>query len=168
MLTNEHILKLLRACSGYDGRRPPTDQQKAAWMEGGKRGRWTFAEAEEAIHDHYAEHTEWIMPGHVTAIIRRKRKILADTEADLAERQRAAGVSTAGRDRVRAMISELAIRLGIPSDPDHDEARRMIQCPHCRAMPGERCRNRQSGKPLRESPGHQARIDALIASKSAR
>src|SRR6266536_2252130 len=53
----------------YDNRRPG-DANIAAWMEAAHRGRWTFDAALDAIHAHYAENTDPLMPGHITTRIR--------------------------------------------------------------------------------------------------
>jgi hypothetical protein len=169
MMSNEQILKLARTASGYDGRRPPNEQAKTAWFEGARRGRWSFAEAEAAIHEHYADDTTWIMPAHVSAIIRKHRAERSHAEFEAAERARAAGQPgpggprTPGRDLAMQVVAQLTSRLGIDRDPRHDEARKRVRCPRCRAQPGETCVNPQTGRPLRDSPGHDARLEALEA-----
>lgn len=164
MLTNNQVVELLKAASGYDGRRP-NDPARDAWAEQAKRGRWTYAEALEAIHDHYAETEKWIMPVVISAKIKEARRQRAEAERRATEAART--VDAAGQERVRTAVAEIAMRLGMPVDPDHDEARRVIKCPHCGAMPGERCVNPQTGRPLRESPGHDSRVEAMIAARSA-
>lgn len=161
MLSEKHIKELLFTASGYDGRKPPSQAQTDAWFEGAKRGNWTFDEARSAVHEHYSRSTDWIMPAHVSAIVRAARAERIDRDADQRERSRAAGVDAAGRARVAEIVAQLAAKLGMPTDPDHDEARRLIECSWCKAGIGERCRNPRTGKPLRQAAGHEARIEAL-------
>lgn len=69
MLTDDQIRALLAVAMGYDNRRPG-DLNVAAWTEASTRGRWTFNAAVEAIHDHYARNTDFLMPGHITQKLR--------------------------------------------------------------------------------------------------
>jgi hypothetical protein len=69
MLTDDQIRALLTVAMGYDNRRPG-DLNVAAWREASTRGRWTFDAAVEAIHAHYAESTDFLMPGHITKRVR--------------------------------------------------------------------------------------------------
>ena len=68
-MDENHIKQLLSVAMAYDNRRPG-DANIAAWMEAAHRGRWTFDAALDAIHAHYAENTDFLMPGHITTRIR--------------------------------------------------------------------------------------------------
>jgi hypothetical protein len=68
MLTDDQIRALLTAAMSYDNRRPG-ELNVAAWREASTRAGWTFEAAVEAIHDHYARSTDFLMPGHITARI---------------------------------------------------------------------------------------------------
>ncbi|MGW4525148.1 hypothetical protein [Amycolatopsis sp. NPDC004378] len=68
MLTDDQIRALLAVAMGYDNRRPG-ELNVAAWREAATRGRWTFDAAVDAIHDHYARNTDFLMPGHITTKI---------------------------------------------------------------------------------------------------
>lgn len=68
-LSDEQIRALLAACMAYDNRKPG-QANIAAWREAAHRARWRFKEALEAIHEHYATSTEFLMPGHITARLR--------------------------------------------------------------------------------------------------
>jgi len=69
MLTDDQVRALLAVAMGYDNRRPGK-LNIAAWTEAAARGRWNFDDAVEAIHAHYAESTEFLMPAHITKRIR--------------------------------------------------------------------------------------------------
>lgn len=71
-LTEREIRALLAITMAYDNRRA-SDAAVLAWGEVADRARWTFDEAKEAIHTHYASSTEFLMPAHITAEIRRAR-----------------------------------------------------------------------------------------------
>ncbi|MGW4119863.1 hypothetical protein [Nocardia sp. NPDC004711] len=71
-LTNDEIVTLLQIITAYDNRSVDS-ATVAAWREAGRRRRWTFDEAVEAVHVHYSHNTAWLMPGHITQIIRRDR-----------------------------------------------------------------------------------------------
>jgi hypothetical protein len=66
MLTDDQIRALLTTAMSYDNRRPG-QLNVAAWSEAAARAGWTFDAAVDAIHDHYARNTDFLMPGHITA-----------------------------------------------------------------------------------------------------
>ncbi|WP_027947191.1 hypothetical protein [Amycolatopsis taiwanensis] len=68
-MNDDQIRALLAVAMGYDNRRPG-ELNIAAWTEASARGRWTFDAALEAIHAHYAENTEFLMPAHITRRVR--------------------------------------------------------------------------------------------------
>jgi hypothetical protein len=71
-LTNDEVVTLLQVATGYDGREID-EVLIALWSEAARRRRWTFVEAMDAVHEHFADETTWIMPGHVTRLINRRR-----------------------------------------------------------------------------------------------
>ncbi len=128
-LTDEEIRAVLAAAMGYDNRRPG-DLNVAAWQEASEIGRWTLGEAVEAVHQHYATRTDFLMPGHVTQHIRAARR----TAPMPAERQLPTA-PPAEPERVRDFMAQIRRSLGwtqratTASDPELDHV-----CPH------ERCR----------------------------
>lgn len=72
-LYTDEITRLLAIAAGYDNRRPG-ELNTAAWHDASHRGRWTFEEAAEAVKEHYANKVEFVMPAHVTEIIRTHRR----------------------------------------------------------------------------------------------
>ena len=100
MFTHADTIDLLTVVSAYDGR-PPSEAQVAAWREAGDRAHWSRAEAIDAVHAHFAESTNWIMPAHVTAIIRAERRA-APRRIDGSTADAATDDSRAGAlDRIR-------------------------------------------------------------------
>ncbi|MCG3757384.1 hypothetical protein [Amycolatopsis sp. Poz14] len=128
-LTDEQIRAVLAAAMGYDNRRPG-DLNVAAWREASQVGRWTLGEAVEAVHQHYATQTDFLMPGHVTQRIKAARRT-----APLPAERQLPTAPPAEPERVRAAVAEIGARLGWPernttaSDPELS-----VVCPH------ERCR----------------------------
>lgn len=126
-MDEDQVKQLLAAAMAYDNRRPG-DAAVHAWLEAAHRGRWTFPAALDAIHAHYAEHTDFLMPGHITAHIRaayrQPPKLVALPAAEPA--------SDETRSRVMAIVGD---RFALPRDvqetprrparssPDSDETR---------------------------------------------
>lgn len=81
MLTDAQVKHLLVASMAYDNRKLPGEANVRAWKEAAHRTGWAFEEALEAIHAHYAESTEFIMPGHITQRIKGNRRQPAPVEA---------------------------------------------------------------------------------------
>jgi hypothetical protein len=133
------IRGLLAAAMVYDNRKPG-DAAIMGWAEAASRGRWTYGEALNAIHAHYAESRDFIMPGDITQRIRARRHRPAPVRALLAEPDRV----PADPARVAAMVAEIAAKFGWrtyaePTTGDLDQA-----CPHCDAGPGRPCARRIS------------------------
>ena len=72
-MTEEEVRKLLAICVAYDNRRP-SEANIAAWAEASRRAHWDFDAACDAIHQHYATSTDFLMPGHVTKTLEAQRK----------------------------------------------------------------------------------------------
>ena len=73
MMTIEEVAHLLATIVAYDNRNVGK-AALAAWSEAARRGDWTSDEALNAVHAHFAESTEWLMPAHVTKAIRARRE----------------------------------------------------------------------------------------------
>jgi hypothetical protein len=72
-MTENEVKELLAVVTSYDNRKVGRGMV-SAWTESAQRGRWTFDEACNAVHGHYAEQTAYIMPGVVTDRIRAARR----------------------------------------------------------------------------------------------
>lgn len=73
-LTDPEVKIVLAAAMSYDNRKLPGVANRAAWAESARRASWTLEAAVEAVHQHYATSTEFLMPGHITALIRAERR----------------------------------------------------------------------------------------------
>lgn len=105
-MTRDQIIELLQVVSTYDGRK--LDQMTiAAWGEAAKRGNWTPEKAAEAVHQHFATQTVWLMPGHVTEGIKRPSRQPANAR-DLLAVEGPTPASEQTRAAVMAQIRRLA------------------------------------------------------------
>jgi hypothetical protein len=100
-VTTDDIRRLLAAAMAYDNRKPGA-ANVAAWTEAAHRAGWTFDAALEAIHAHYAESTQFVMPGHITERIRLANRQPAPYTA-LPPAQTA---SEEHRNRMKALIGQ--------------------------------------------------------------
>lgn len=73
-LDDSQIKIVLAAAMSYDNRKLPGVANRAAWVEAARRANWTLDAAVEAVHQHYAVNTEFLMPGHITQLIRAERR----------------------------------------------------------------------------------------------
>lgn len=73
-MNETEVKKLLVLAMSYDNRKMPAYANVLAWQEQADRNDWTPEAAREAIHRHYASSTDFLMPGHVTAILSEVRK----------------------------------------------------------------------------------------------
>lgn len=127
------IRALLSAAMAYDNRKGG-ESAVAGWAEAANRGRWTFGEALNAIHDHYAESRDFIMPGDVTQRIRARRRRPPPVKAIAGPTKPPADPST-----VRVVLRDLAEQLGWPELSRPDPAVFERDCPHCGATAGHPC-----------------------------
>lgn len=72
-LTRTQTIDLLTVITAYD-RRTIGEGDVAAWSEAALRAHWTYDEALNAVHHHFANSTKWLMPGHITEHIRTHRR----------------------------------------------------------------------------------------------
>lgn len=155
MLSHDQVVDLLTAVSAYDNRKP-NPASILAWGKAAEIGRWTLREALDAVHAHFSEDTDYLMPAHVGNRIRvaRQDRTLRETGREL----------TAPPDpRVLAAATQLARRLEIPEQfrPSPNEALR-VRCPHCEASPGQPCTQVRAGARRDRSP-HPTRIEIAEA-----
>jgi hypothetical protein len=114
-VNRDQIIELLQIISAYDGRKPD-GLTLAAWTEAAGRARWDFRSASEAVHQHYVNSTAWLMPGHVTELVRAGKRQPAPVSEVLALGV-APPASPERRAEVMRMVRELAERKGLPNDP---------------------------------------------------
>jgi hypothetical protein len=133
-LTEDEIRRLYAIAMAYDNRKP-SEAGISAWWEQSRRGRWEYNQAADAIHVHHMESTEYLMPAHVTAIIRRTRQT-PDVHTPLLP-----AAPPAPPERIRDIISTVSRRLGWTQRSEHadDEAVLAVKCPYCHAAPRRPC-----------------------------
>jgi hypothetical protein len=102
-MDDAEVRALLAVATCYDNRRAG-EAAVSAWTEAARRGRWTFDAAVEAIHEHYATSTEFLMPGHITAAIRARMRQPAPVGHVMAELEAAAPASEETRKRFAELI----------------------------------------------------------------
>jgi len=159
-MTENEIKQLYAAAMAYDNRKL-SNAGITAWWEQAERNRWGFHEALEAIHTHHSESTEYLMPGHITAIIRRSRQDRTPGEAlGLPEAEKATDA------RVQRIMSALADKLRWDRKPSQRQAGRAlrVQCPHCHAAPEVPCsrlvtRGPHRGEHVPLATSHPSRIE---------
>src|ERR1044072_1382416 len=102
-MNRDDVVDLLSAITAYDNRNA-TQATVAAWSMAADIGRGTLEEALGAVHAHYAESTEFLMPGHVTERIRSDRQ-------DAALRKRAALAAAPVDPQVAERIASIRQRM---------------------------------------------------------
>lgn len=143
MLDDAQVRLLLAHVMAYDNRKPG-QATVAAWSEAARRARWTYPEALDAVHAHYAERTEWLMPGAITAHIRVVRQ-------DTAMRAPVVQPEPLPPGRFRELVAGAfrAITTGNADDPAAQQRRDAMAraCGYCGAQPGKPCtRASQTGR----------------------
>jgi hypothetical protein len=154
MFTRADTIDLLTAIAAYDGR-APSEAAVIAWREAGDRAHWSLPEAIDAVHSYFVESTAWIMPAHVTAIIRAERRnaprrLDGTTADDVAADSHKASMLA----KIRGMIGHVGPG-GAEADPALD-----VSCEWCGSTIGERCAvPRKAGRrTMRERACHPIRL----------
>lgn len=110
-MTEQEIRQLLAVAMAYDNRKPG-DMNVMAWTEAANRGRWSFEAALEAIHAHYAQSTDFLMPAHITTLIRHAMR----QPAPFKELPPVEPASEETRARVMELVREVADKTRLPKD----------------------------------------------------
>lgn len=154
-MNRDEVKHLLAVVMAYDNRKPG-EANVAAWTEAANRGRWTFDEALDAIHAHYAERSEWLMPGMITAQIKAARQ-------DRAMREPIVHPDPIGQARLLELTAGAFRAIsGDDTDP-RDAARRAAlarPCPFCAAKAGKPCTRRGLTGPVTLTKVHPSRLEA--------
>lgn len=158
-MTRDQVVDLLTAISAYDNRKP-NQAAVLAWGKAAELGRWTLPEALDAVHAHFSEDTDYLMPAHVTARVKANRQDRAMRAEALA--LEAAPVDPAAAARVTRVIDALADQMGwTDRATERGSFALRVRCPHCGAAEGARCINLTTGKTLTQSACHPSRAEAL-------
>lgn len=161
-MTRDELVSLLSIAAAYDGR-TLGESDVAAWGDAAERGRWTYAQSQDAVKAHYAESTAWLMPGHVTERIRAER-----SEPPRSHALPQATPTAANREHTDRCVSWLEDRLAenesSPSPEDRHQAY-AIPCPQCGAKANRSCwQTTWNGTPLARgktmSEPHRDRLKA--------
>jgi hypothetical protein len=151
VLSHDEVVDLLTAISAYDNRKP-NPASILAWGKAAEIGRWSLREALDAVHAHFAEDTDYLMPAHVGNRIR-------DSRQDRALRETGRELTAAPDPRVLGMVDLLARRLEIPEQFRPNETRALsVRCPHCEASVNQSCTRPGIGGSRDRSP-HPTRIE---------
>jgi hypothetical protein len=112
-MTRDEILELLQVAHAYDNRKADSIMV-AAWSESARRARWTYHEAVDAVHEHFAKtHGVYLMPGHVTERVRASRRHPAPM-SEIRALDPPPPASEKRRAEVMRMVSELANKKAVP------------------------------------------------------
>lgn len=156
-MTEREIRAVYALATTYDNRKT-SEANVTAWWEQARRNRWTFDEAREAIHEHHRHSTEFLMPAHVTAIIRANRR-----QPEHIDNVRQLPAAPAAQpERIRSIVGEIARRLHWkrpPYNPALD-----VECPYCHAAPKRPCarlvtRGPHRGQYVPLSTPHPSRVE---------
>ncbi len=151
-ITRAQAVRLITFAAAYDNRE--VGQAAAiAWCDSGNRARWTYTEAVEAIKEHYAATSDWVMPAHITTRIKEVRQ-------DQAMRQQAQELTGATNPRVVTFVESRAAQFQIPAKfmPSSANQALRVECPFCGAREGQSCRRPSRGGPKSVSP-HPTRME---------
>lgn len=138
-MTTDEVIDLLSAMIAYDNRNPG-ESNVAAWRRAAEIGRWTLDEALDALDHHYVSSTEFVMPGHLTPLIRQARRDAHERSVTEMYRQPAPASLPAGVDIPgRHMDPELAeVHAEFNARP----------CDQCKAPARQRCAD-SAGRPTK-------------------
>lgn len=146
-MTLDEIRTLYALVVSYDNRRL-SEANLHAWWEQAERQRWTLTEASEAVRVHFGRSTDFLMPAHVTAIVRARR---ADPRP-VADSRQLPAAQPASPQRIRAIVDE--IRALLPEPTTHARALMRARAERGRATvepsrseSGQRRRRRRYSKP---------------------
>lgn len=117
-LTDPEVRLLLGHAMAYDNRKVPGDANRAAWAEAARRANWTLPAAIEALHQHYATSSEFVMPGHITALIRAERRQPAPFEPLPPRPQLPAGVDVRALPDIDAATADAPLIQTRPARPN--------------------------------------------------
>lgn len=157
-MNHNEVVDLLTAISAYDNRKP-NPASVLAWGKASELGRWTLPEALDAVHEHFSENTDYLMPAHVTARVKASRQ-------DRAMRDEALAIEAAPADpvvaaKIATVVADIAHTLGWEDSRKPGGTALKVPCPHCGATVGARCVATSTGKALTQSACHPSRADAL-------
>ena len=111
-MNRNDIIDLLSVAAAYD-RRTIGEADILAWSEAARRATWDARKAVDAIHEHYAQTSKWIMPGHITEQIRIRSRQPAPA-GEVLQLNPAPPATAERRAEVMAAVRMLADRKTMP------------------------------------------------------
>lgn len=157
LMTQQEIRQLYAMVMSYDNRKL-SEANLRAWWEQSHRNRWTLHEAIEAVQQHHAESSAFLMPAHVTELIRAKRRVPPEHKPLELERP------PAQPETVKSIMSELRRRMGWKQRVERDDPALQVRCPWCKAAIGRPCSQRlttgsHKGEYKHLAQPHPSRVD---------
>lgn len=131
-MTESEVRQVYAIAMAYDNRKP-SEANITAWWEQAIRNRWTLDEAREAVHEHHRNSADFLMPAHVTAVIRAGRR----QPQPVSELRQLPASPPANPQRVGAILTELGRHLGWSRQ--HADPATLVECPYCHAQPKRPC-----------------------------
>lgn len=112
-MTDNQIVDLLSVVTAFDNRNAGR-ATVLAWAEVAEISRWTYAEAEQAVHQHFAESTEYLMPAHITQRIRVAQQAARKALGDEARKALPAASPASEETRAAAMAAAAELSKRVP------------------------------------------------------
>lgn len=134
------------------------------WAAQSGIGRWTYDEAVRAVHQWAADRAPnaFLEPSDVTRAIRAARQDRA-LRAEQRRLEDGPAADPASAERITQIVGHLAKSMGWTEEGQERVGLALrVGCPYCGAPVGTRCTTPATGKPLRRSPCHPARAEALV------
>lgn len=133
----DEVIDLLKIATVYDHRQR-SEEDVVAWSHVAQLSGWSCEEAVRAMHEYFSTRTDFLLPGHIGAIIRAHR------QQPPVRRPALPGPVPATGMHIRATMDELAEQLHWRrSPPGSSEVDALdVECPYCHARPKSRCTRR--------------------------
>lgn len=148
VMTRDEIVDLLTIISSYD-RRVPDLAAIIAWEESARRAKWTYPEALEAVHEHFAFSADYLKQAHITALIQAARQASRNRRDSMPLREAlpAPERPPAEPEQVRGLIEHVAKLLGWERAGRRGPEVSPVECPACHALPNKPCVRQQHRGP---------------------
>lgn len=135
---NEREIKTLYAkLMAYDHRKW-SESNVAAWHQQAVLNRWTLTEAIDAVDEHHSQSDKYLMPAHITAIIKARRQ----HPAPVAEHRQLNPPPPAHPEHITQTMTEIRRQLGWHTREDIPTDALIVECPWCHAAPQRPCTQR--------------------------
>lgn len=164
-MTDDQIVDLLTVISSYD-KRVPDAAAVIGWSESARRARWTYAEALEAVHEHFAFSPDYLKQAHLTALIAQARQASGGRRDSMTVREALPAPlrPPAEPERVRGLVDQVANLLGWERTAKRGPVVSPVECPACHAMPDKPCVRKQhrgphKGRYVPLSKPHPSRLE---------